>query len=315
MFQSSEVKSKMRIFVQIGFYLSDAFLVICVISMLLVVQFLPQEQNALQIINWLTSIVTVAFFTFLPVRIKEIQSREHDKYGENHKNHVHYRLIPKEIQSSFDWLYSRADIVRTEQSFDFVLERHTYEGNPAVKISGIHRYTIKNPSATETLHIPIRLITELGWQSMDTGGFTCAIITTSSGGRTQFQGETIKRRIGYEMRSLTGTTFKHDEKIPPGQSATFEFHTYGIYRLRDRFIWYSQDFSADCKITVINQTGSSSLLWYQVYHHEREQIENGRIQQDEKMLMSDIIIFGEPIFPYEGLAMYWDFNDIANFFE
>jgi len=282
--------------------------------MLFAVQFLPHGHNALQITNWFTGIVTVAFFTLLPLRIKDIRSTEHDVCENDNKENACYGEIPKEIQSSFCWLYSRTTVVRTEQSFDFVLERHTYDGNPAVKISGIHRYTIKNPSTTETLHIPIRLITELGWQSMDTGGFTCAIITTSAGRRTQFQGETIKRRIGYEMRSLTGTTFKHDEKIPPGHSATFEFHTYGIYRLRDRFIWYSQDFSADCKITVTNKTGSSNLLWYQVYHHEREQIENGRIQQDERLLMPDVIIFGESIFPYEGLAMYWDFSDAASFF-
>lgn len=210
--------------------------------------------------------------------------------------------IPQDVLRLFEKLYDSAGIIiRTGHTLNLKLSDFEFEGKPAIKIKGTLKYTIKNPSKTTRLPISFKLVSELGMQSIGEGGFESAKITIDA---------RIKEITPEEFKAKKREPYVYEEILEPMQSIKFEFRTFGIFNINDRFVWYSQDFCDNCELTVKNETKFDRLIHYKVYHHRKPLVESGIIYNDPDKYGADSISFKQQrIYPYEGLAMFWDYTD------
>lgn len=201
---------------------------------------------------------------------------------------------PEIVKSLMEWGFGISQIVRTGQTYDFVMEDSSFkadENKPAVKITGTHIYTIDNKSDGDTLQIPVSIKDELGLQSREKGwGFSSL--------HYQITGE---RKQKYALDAGEETNVVTQIPVPPKKSVTFEFVSVGVYLPSDRYVWYSQDFCNGCSISISNKTTFSIIERYQINHREEPQL-RAKIDRysDPEKINIDI-----PIYPREGFTMYW----------
>ena len=206
--------------------------------------------------------------------------------------------ISEVVQSLLSWGTEISKVVRTNQTYDFVMQDSKFlkDGNPAIKITGTHIYTVFNKSQSDLLEVPINMKDELGIQSADEGwGFESVFYTIESEGRTEYpleladSGDRAKKNITFLIR------------VPPNKSVKFEFTSAGLFLPSDRYIWYSQDFCKGCLISVTNETTTSKIYRYQINHRDEDRIKAQIHHKDNQ----SIININSHIFPHEGFSMYW----------
>jgi len=169
-----------------------------------------------------------------------------------------------------------------------------------IKITGIHKYIVQNPFPDKALPVPISIYSGLGRGKFAKGGFKYVKI-----GDRRFLKENLDAQISINAEQTT-KCFKFHLSIPIGKTETFEYHTYGIYRLDELFVWTFQEMSDNIKLSVKNDTDYEKTFIYKINHHNCEEIENGRIDRSQKNF--DTIDFREFIFPYQGFEISWDFK-------
>ena len=218
----------------------------------------------------------------------------------------------QETQGSAD-----SDIVRSHQTIDLTLElvkvcangEIVKEDSPdeikksatsAIKISGIHKYTVQNNSNTP-LSVPLNMFSALGRGKNSEVGFEYAKI-----GNKTIDKEHIQL---YTQRNGDGTlrNIVHNTSIPANEAMKFEFHSYGIYRLSDRIVWIIQTLSDDLVVTAKNNTHFAKRLGYQIIHPHYEKIErdDGIVRANNTLTID----FGNSrILPYQGFEVSWDFE-------
>lgn len=204
---------------------------------------------------------------------------------------------PAIVQSLMDWAYELAGIIRKNQKYDFVMEDSTFkkDGNPAIKITGVHEYTVANSSESESLYIPLDMIDELGLQSSEDGwGFESFFYTIS--------GDEKKSHL------ITDSTkrIKLTIEVPPGKNVRLEFVSSGLFLPSDRYAWYSQDFCENCRIVITNNTTISQIRAYQLNHRDEAKIRAG-LQDNSN---PNIINININIYPREGFTMYWKQKEV-----
>jgi len=203
------------------------------------------------------------------------------------------------ITPVFDWLYMQPNILRrTNQTFKLALTEESYDEETYIKICGMHKFTIFNPSK-KARKVKFNLISELGRQSILGGGFTECYYTMEEKGEF--------KRMPIPTHKLSDKSFcPFKEDLTPSQKMSFEFHSYGIFRLHDRFTWYSQDFCERCDITIEkNYASSNSKINYHFNHHNASELDvHGKKSGDRQ----DTLNIDEPIYPYEGFTMLWNFE-------
>jgi hypothetical protein len=272
--------------------------------------FLTGEQNVTSIVIVFATIATPVFAVFFTIHIRAIE----DINAQREKNNCCEHFTPLELMEPFDWLHRNTSIIRANQKFDFTLKPCKFNNNPAIRLEGIHTYTIKNPSDTEPMHHKFAMITELGWQTIgDTGGFTLVKLIPVNCDAVEltkeievFKGKTLNAKMKHANTKQTQTCaiFEHDNcVIPAGGSLNVEFHAFGIYRHRDRFIWWTQQFSSKGTAITIKKDKLNGEFWYQPYHHKQANIKRGEETDEPDKIVFDIM------FPYEGLAIYWNMDE------
>lgn len=268
---------------------------------------LTGEQNVTSIVIVFATIATPVFAVFFTIHIKAIENINLRHEESNCCEH----FTPLELMEPFDWLHKNTNIIRANQKFDFTFKPFKYKNKPAVRLEGVHTYTIKNPSNTETMNYEFKMITELGWQTIgDTGGFTLVKLIPVNNEAVEltkqieeFKGNTLnaKMKHAHTKQTQTCAIFEHDNcVIPAGGSLKVEFHAFGIYRHRDRFIWWTQNFATSGTEITVSKEKLTGDFWYQPYHHKQANIHKG-----EESNESDRVVF-DVMFPYEGLAIYWN---------
>jgi len=166
-----------------------------------------------------------------------------------------------------------------------------------------HEYIISNSSAKKNLFVKINLISELGLQSaVDSAGFQSVSIKPHNSKEIFLEGAALDHHTVLDPFKNTKTSFTYDLDISPTQNIGLVFISYGIFNLRDRFHWYSQDFCAGCIIETMHEEYPHKIN-YKIHHHEKE-----RVKVDYNPNQNhDSILFNSSICPYEGVTMYWDF--------
>jgi hypothetical protein len=199
------------------------------------------------------------------------------------------------------WLYwgrKISKIVRKNQTYDFIMEDTTLkkDGSPAVKITGKHIYTVVNESSSEYLNLPTQMISELGLQSSEDGwGFESLYFTEEGGERRKHSADLINTTD--KLRKELGLEFI----IPPQKSIKLEYMSFGVFLPSDKYIWYSQEFCENCKISVINKTTIVDSPRFKINHRDERLIQNGIEHNGNEHKIN----FNKEIFPREGFTMYW----------
>lgn len=190
-------------------------------------------------------------------------------------------------------------IVRFNQTINLFFENYESNGEMMVKVRGIHKYKIKN-FQKKTLSIPISLYSGLGRGEIETGGFEFARI-----GNVEIRDSALTQRIILNGEQ-TKKTFNYNElSISPDETVDLEYHSYGVYRMKDHLTWTIQELSKDLTLIVENNTDfKNAALYYQVNHHNSFNIENRIKRQRSK----DIIDFHELVFLSQGFTISWSFS-------
>jgi hypothetical protein len=205
---------------------------------------------------------------------------------------------PKIVKSLLSWGYDISKNIRTNQTYDFVMEDTALkkDGSPAVRIRGTHKYTVVNHSDTETLILSFNMRNELGLQSVeDCWGFEKLFHTENNGEKKE---DTIQL-VDYGNVEKKNLPLRF--KTHPGESITFEFISVGVFLPSDKYIWYSQEFCEDCKISVINNTSLSEFDRFQINHRNEDSIKRTIPSKGKHIEFT----FNADIFPREGFTMYW----------
>jgi len=227
------------------------------------------------------------------------------------------------LDAAINWLKLESTTVRTEHKLKLTLELLKTDFDNFVKIVGIHEYTVHSPYAKCIFDLSIDVYTDLG---VDLGNITDDVYNNLrailglnsnlgvdvplgiklSGGFTEVRHNGkpvgISDKIRYEK---TKARFIDKIRVNPADKATFEYHTYGLYRLKDRLVWTVQELSDGFTVTVENGTQLPfGNLLYWINHHDREVI-----KIDKPFKTVDVIEFLCPVFPYQGFEMSWDFQD------
>jgi hypothetical protein len=209
------------------------------------------------------------------------------------------RDAPKILISWLYWGRNISQFVRKNQTFDFIMEDTTLkkDGSPAVKITGKHIYTVVNESTSELLHLPIRMISELGLQSTEFGwGFESLFYTIENEERKEYPLQLADAGDGAKMN------LRLSFDIPPEKSIKFEYLSIGIFLPNDRYIWYSQEFCENCKISVVNNTKIADFHRFQINHRDEDSLKHKIISKGKNHKIIDI---DKNIYPREGFTMYW----------
>ena len=221
------------------------------------------------------------------------------KYEELPTDFEKRNTAPEVVQSLLSWGYEISKVIRTNQTYDFVMEDSKFkDGKHAVKITGTHVYTVVNKSQNDSLVIPIDMKDELGLQSAEVGwGFESIFYTISCEQRKEYplkladSGDGAKKNVKFPVI------------VPQGKSVEFEFVSAGVFLPSDRYVWYSQDFCENCVISITNNTTISTIHRYQINHRDE-----GKILSNLKFINNPHIIDIDKeskIFPREGFTMYW----------
>jgi hypothetical protein len=148
----------------------------------------------------------------------------------------------------------------------------------------------------------LRIYTDIGRKGQqDTGGFKRVEV-----GQESFEGESLKRKLSYDRYS-TKVTFKHPIIIGTGDTESFIYHIYGIYRLHDRLVWAIEDLSDSFTLEVENKTGIDGKILFSFQHHDRATIMENIGWNEE--LTHCRIEFPSVNLPYEGFEMVWEFTE------
>ena len=205
---------------------------------------------------------------------------------------------PEIVKSLLSWGYGISKIVRTKQTYDFVMEDSQLkkDGKSAVKIIGTHVYTVANKSDIDSLNISIYMKDELGLQSVEDGwGFESLFYTIEGENRKEYpirladSGDGAKKNLGLSF------------EVPPKKNIKFEYVSVGVFLPSDRYIWYSQEFCENCIISITNNTTIADIHRYQINHRDEQSIKH-QIQSKEK---TNKINIDRNIYPREGFTMYW----------
>ena len=205
---------------------------------------------------------------------------------------------PDIVKSLLSWGYDISSIVRTKQTYNFVMEDWKLKigGKSAVKITGTHVYTVVNKSENDLLKISMDMRDELGLQSREEGwGFESLFYTLEGDERAEYPIELADSGDGAKKN----LTFAID--IPPKKSIKFEFVSAGVFLPSDRYSWYSQEFCEDCVVFIANNTKIVKIQRYQINHRDEEKIKT----QIKYRSNPNKINIDSNIYPREGFTMYW----------
>jgi hypothetical protein len=206
---------------------------------------------------------------------------------------------PEIIKSLLSWGYDISKIIRTNQTYDFIMEdtKLKKDGSPAVKITGTHIYTVVNKSHTEPLNLSFDMKDELGLQSTELGwGFESLFYTIENEERQEYPLQLADAGDGAKKN------LRLSFDIPPEKSIKFEYVSVGIFLPNDRYIWYSQEFCENCKISVVNNTTIADFHRFQINHRDEDSLKHKIISKGKNHKIIDI---DKNIYPREGFTMYW----------
>jgi hypothetical protein len=210
----------------------------------------------------------------------------------------HSRQMEREI----DNIMNDINVSRTKQSLTLILYPCIYKDEPAIKVIGKHKYTLKNIS-DETLEYSINYSAELGIQGEDdTGGLEYAKI----GDEEEYDKDQIKNYVNHVNTDPAMVYFNLSEKsLEPNGKLTFEFKTYGIYRVADHLIWTFQEYcEKDSTVEVINKVDDNenepTELYFRVNHNEYDKL-------TPQGTSKHTIKFKRSILPFGGFVVSWDF--------
>ena len=162
-------------------------------------------------------------------KYEELSSR----MKENEKNDA----APEVVQSLLKWGYEISKIIRTGQSYDFIMDDTYLKSDKnvrAIKIIGTHIYTVHNSSQKDTLEIPISMKDELGLQSVeDDCGFQSIHYQISGEAKQEIPLDLADEGDG-ARKNVTFTI-----SIPPKKSVYLEYVSEGVFRSIDDYAWYS----------------------------------------------------------------------------
>jgi len=208
------------------------------------------------------------------------------------------------VDEAVRWLASEKNVVRSNHSLVLTLTLEDIDGASHIKIKGVHKFTVSCPGVNESVRYPTEdIYTDLGiFGSIESGGFTYVKIE----GEQIFTGQNLVGKLKTDKREAK-VQFQHSVTIPSRGKKSFEFHTYGIYRTKDRLVWTVQDLSEAFDVMIINETGISDNenLSFWINHHEGKNI---RREMRVDALGHIPIKFTEPVFPYQGFEMFWNFH-------
>jgi len=244
--------------------------------------------------NVLIAFVALFGAVFAPIFMKIIDIKINYINDDFPKNQI--------VESAKAWLESSSDIIRSEQTIDLCFESVKHNTEDMIKITAVHKYIVHNSFPDKALSVPVKIYSGLGRGKSAEGGFEYVKIND-----TEFSGDLLRVHIATNEEQ-TIKHFIYNLSIPIGGSASFEYHSYGIYRLEDRLIWTFQRMSDNIRLSVKNDTNFKDKLFkYKINHHDCEAIENGRINRSSQQ-NRDTINFDDYIFPYQGFEISWDFK-------
>lgn len=227
---------------------------------------------------------------------------------EFHRNEVAYRAYTR--------LKKYAKIIRRNHTLKLILEKNESVclDEPTILIRGLHEYKLFNNSFVNSLPVYFEIYTDIGRQCGDakSGGFERVIVDHIP-------------LSDYKLRESLVT--KHHKQyieikteIQKRKEMQFEYHTYGIFRMKDRLIWTVQELSENFDIEVTNKTGFSigqfnangknNEIIFKINHHNENLISQNKIICSKDDEGNDIynISFDSEILPYQGFEMSWDFS-------
>jgi hypothetical protein len=209
---------------------------------------------------------------------------------------IRNKLVPRAYKRFKEY----AKRTRTRQSLSLLMTKTNHEGHPAIEITGVHKYSIKNYSSLMKLNYALRIYTDIGRKGQqNTGGFKHVEI-----GQESFEGESLRQKLSYD-RDTTKETFKHPVTIGKGDTENFVYHIYGIYQLHDRLVWAIEDLSDSFTLKVENKTGIDGKILFSFQHHDRATIIENIEWNKESTFCK--IEFPSVNLPYEGFEMVWEF--------
>ena len=209
-----------------------------------------------------------------------------------------------------------AQIVRHDHTLKLVLEKDDSLDEPTILVRGIHKYKLFNYSFVCSLPVHFEIYTDIGRQCGDakSGGFERIIVdhVPLSDYKLREYLVTKHHKQYFELKTV----------IQKRKEMQFEYHTYGLFQMKDRLIWTIQELSENFHIEVTNKTGYSigefdtnknennNEIIFKINHHHENLISQDKIICSKDDKGNDIynISFDSEILPYQGFEMSWDFS-------
>jgi len=176
------------------------------------------------------------------------------------------------------------------------------EGNSSILVEGIHKYTLKNESLRDDCR-DISIYTDLACSTKQ-GGFKKVDIKGKNID-IELAGERLENFIQTKHNKVYFSYTKLDFKRR--SDVGFTYHTYGIYRLRDRLIWTVQDLSDEFNVEIVNETTYKLPLTIKINHSDddiimsksKPTINDGKAEKYE-------VSFPAAVLPFQGFEISWN---------